>query len=170
MRNLWNFKELIELNKTILILDLDGVLITNPIWKADEIDTDGYSKFNEDCVTNLNKLLSKWEFEIWLSSTRRIVKVLDEFNVIFKNRNIKTPISGFLPKYDDCKNRKDEILRFIEEHTVSDFLIIDDDKSLNGLEDNYKEKLILTELQKGFDTEKFEFAIGKIKNITGEWI
>ncbi|MEW7289380.1 HAD domain-containing protein [Aquimarina sp. 2304DJ70-9] len=151
------------MTKSVLILDLDGVLITTPMWKADEIDTDGYSKFNEDCVTNLNKLLSKWEFEIWLSSTRRTIKTIEEFNQIFRNRNIKNQISGFLPEYDDCRTRKDEILRFIEEHNTSDFLIIDDDKSLNGLEEKYKEKLILTELQKGFDKEKFELAIGKIK-------
>lgn len=139
--------------RSILILDLDGVLITTPNWKADEIDIDGYSKFNMDCVTNLNKLLSTFELEIWLSSTRRTVKTRTEFNQIFKNRGINTSITGFLPQYDNCKTRKDEILRFIEEHNISDFLIIDDDKSLNGLEDIHKEKLVLTELQKGLITK-----------------
>lgn len=144
-------------------MDLDGVLITTPIWKADEMDSDGYSKFNINCVNNLNKLLSQSNFEIWLSSTRRIVKTLTEFNSIFKNRNIESEIKGFLPDYRECKTRKDEIIRFIEEFRISDFLIIDDDKSLNELDKNYKEKLILTELQKGFDNEKFKLAIGKIK-------
>lgn len=151
------------MTKSVLILDLDGVLITTPMWKADEIDSDGYSKFNEDCVTNLNKLLSKWEFEIWLSSTRRTIKTLTEFNQIFRNRNIKNEICGFLPEYQGCKTRKDEITRFLEEFKISDFLIIDDDKSLNGLDENHKKKLILTELQKGFDNEKFELAIEQIK-------
>jgi len=154
------------MSKTTLILDLDGVLITTPIWKADEIDSDGYSKFNKSCVKNLNKLLSMWEFEVWLSSTRRMVKTIAEFNQIFENRSIKIPISGFVPEYQNCKTRKNEILRFIEEHKISDFLIIDDDKSLNGLEEIHKEKLILTELQKGFDKEKFELAIRKIKKRT----
>lgn len=154
------------MNRTTLILDLDGVLITTPIWKADEIDTDGYSKFNMNCVDNLNKLLEQSDFEIWLSSTRRTVKTLTEFNRIFENRNIKKEINGFLPVYQDCKTRKDEITRFIKEFKVLDFLIIDDDKSLNGLKENQKEKLILTELQKGFDKEKLEIAIGKIKKRT----
>jgi hypothetical protein len=152
--------------RTILILDLDGVLITTPIWKADEIESDGYSKFNMNCVDNLNILLSQSNFEIWLSSTRRTVKTLIEFNKIFKKRNIESVIKGFLPEYQECKTRKDEITRFIDESEISDFLIIDDDKSLNGLEKNHKEKLILTELQKGFDTEKLELAIGKIKKRT----
>ncbi|MCH2195296.1 MAG: HAD domain-containing protein [Kordia sp.] len=136
------------------------------MWKADEIDVDGYSKFNMNCVDNLNKLLEQSDFEIWLSSTRRTVKTLTEFNQIFENRHIKKEIKGFLPEYQECNTRKDEIIQFIEEFKISDFLIIDDDKSLNGLNENYKEKLILTELQKGFDTEKFQLAIDKIKKRT----
>ncbi len=124
--------------KIILILDLDGVLVTTPMWKADEIDSDGYSKFNNDCINNLNILLSMADFDIWLSSTRRTVKKLEEFNLIFKNRGIKSSIKDFLPTYENCKNRKDEVLKFIEETKVFDFLIIDDDKSLNGLELIYK--------------------------------
>jgi len=34
-------------NKICLILDLDGVLMTNPFWKADRIHLDGYSEFND---------------------------------------------------------------------------------------------------------------------------
>ncbi len=154
------------MTKPVLILDLDGVLITTPIWRADEIDSDGYSKFNINCVDNLNQLLSQSDFEIWLSSTRRTVKTLIEFNKIFENRNIESPIKGFLPEYQECKTRKDEIIKFIKEFKISDFLIIDDDKSLNGLDEDHKKKLILTELQKGFNIEKLEIAIEKIKKRT----
>ncbi|MFS4457526.1 HAD domain-containing protein [Maribacter sp. 2304DJ31-5] len=151
-------------NDNLLILDLDGVLITNPSWKADQIGSDGYSKFNESCVENLNRLLTLAEFDIWLSSTRRTVKTLTEFNLIFKNRGINKKIVGFLPEYSDCKNRKEEIQKFITEFKASDFLIIDDDKSLNGLENGIKESLILTELTKGFNSEKLKEATEKIKN------
>lgn len=148
---------------TKLLLDIDGVLITTPIWKADQMDSDGYSKFNENCVVNLNKLLLTHKFEIWLSSTRRTVKRLSEFNQIFKNRGIEEPISGFLPEYSECKTRKEELVKFICEHKLTDFLIIDDDKSLNGLNEEYKERLILTELHKGFDAEKLDLAIEILK-------
>ncbi|WP_046745609.1 HAD domain-containing protein [Kordia zhangzhouensis] len=149
-----------------LILDLDGVLITNPSWEADRIHSDGYSDFNESCVENLNRLLTLAEFDIWLSSTRRTVKSLTEFNLIFKNRGIKNKIVGFLPEYMNCKNRKEEVLKFIVEFELSYFLIIDDDKSLNGLENEIKEKLILTELTKGFNSEKLKEATEKIKNFS----
>ncbi|NIK93668.1 hypothetical protein GZ212_16045 [Mangrovimonas sp. CR14] len=148
-----------------LILDLDGVLITNPSWKADQIHSDGYSEFNQSCVENLNRLLTFQEFDIWLSSTRRTMKTLTEFNLIFKNRGIDCKISGFLPEYADCKNRKEEIIKFISQRNTSDFLIIDDDKSLNGLENEIKNRLILTELTKGFNSEKLKEAMDKIKTV-----
>jgi len=150
------------MKKIKLILDLDGVLITTPNWKADEIDSDGYSKFNEKCIVNLNTLLSKSQFEIWLSSTRRTVKSLAEFNLIFANRNISQSIIGFLPVYKDCKNRREEVERFIKNKSITNVLIIDDDKSLNGLKDDYKERLVLTEFLKGFDNEKLKEAIRKL--------
>jgi len=148
---------------TKLILDLDGVLITTPLWKADEMDSDGYSKFNTSCVDNLNELLSKADFEIWLSSTRRTVKSIEEFNAIFGNRHIKERIKGFLPDYKNCKNRKEEILEFLIEFKPEKYLIIDDDKSLNGLETVIKERLILTEQMKGFNQEQLKLAIEKIE-------
>ena len=140
---------------TTLILDLDGVLITTPSWKADDIHSDGYSDFNQSCVVNLNKLLLVEKFEIWLSSTRRTVKTLKEFNKIFSNRNINNPIKGFLPVYSSAKNRKEEIELFITQEKIKKYLIIDDDKSLNGLENDIKSKLIITEFMKGFNNEKY---------------
>ena len=135
----------------ILILDLDGVLITTPTWKADTIHSDGYSDFNQSCVENLNELISFNSFVIWLSSTRRTTKKLKEFNQIFKNRGINSQIKGFLPNYSDCKNRKEEVSKFISEKKLKKFLIIDDDKSLNELPNKWKQNLILTEFTKGLN-------------------
>ena len=147
-----------------MILDLDGVLITTPPWKPDRIDRDGYSEFNESCVENLNTLLASTEFDIWLSSTRRTVKTLNEFNVIFKNRGIKNKIVGFLPVYPDCKTRREEVQKFITDFSVSDYIIIDDDKSLNGLEPKIKKHLISTELMKGFNFQKLKEVLENLKS------
>ena len=151
------------MKKTKLILDLDGVLITTPLWKTDEIDLDGYSSFNKECVSNLNELLASAEFEMWLSSTRRTQKTIDEFNRIFEFRNIKQPIFGFLPEYEGCKSRKEEIEKFIAKEKLSSYLIIDDDKSLTELPQDMAGKLVLTELMKGFNKEKLTEAIEKLK-------
>ena len=37
----------------VIFLDIDGVLINIfPPWRADEVDEDGYSKFNEALMAN----------------------------------------------------------------------------------------------------------------------
>lgn len=145
-----------------LILDLDGVLITTPNWKPDIISEDGYSKFDENCVKNLNTLLSKINIEIFLISTRRLKKSLKEFNLLFRNRGISQEIKSFIPDYPDCKSRFDELNRFLNENENMNYLIIDDDKSLNALEYKKKERLILTDYNQGFSTEKLNEALSKV--------
>lgn len=153
----------IILSATTLLLDLDGVLITTPMWKADEIDTDGYSKFNDGCVRNLNILLEAANFEIVLSSSRRKMKSIDEFNLIFKNRMINQSITAYVPISDGPKNRKEEITSYLVENAIDDFLIIDDDKSLCELLPEYNKKFILTSYMNGLNQDKVNEALKLIK-------
>lgn len=146
----------------MLILDLDGVLITTPSWKQDLIASDGYSQFNKNCVQQINRLLDTQDFEIWLSSSRRKGQTLAVLNTIFSNRGISYPIAGLLPVYENKMNRKEEIELFLSADQYTDFLIIDDDKSLNGLGLSYKSKLVLTQYLKGFDQEKYLEAVDKL--------
>ena len=129
---------------TSLFLDLDGVLITTPIWKPDPLDTDGYSMFNIECVKNLNELLKNQSFKIWLCSTRRTVKTITEMNLIFNHRGITQAIHDYLPQYPHQFSRKEEIESFIKANNIEDYLIIDDDKSLRNF--NNQDQLILTEI------------------------
>ena len=150
-----------------LILDLDGVLITTPPWKPDEIMEDNYSKFNEECVKNLNSLLSLLPTCIWLSSTRRLNKTLEEFNQIFQTRKIKNSIEGFLPNNTDLKTRKQEVESFIKQNNLKNYLIIDDDKSLNELDSKIKKQLVQTTFLQGFNKEKLEESIKKLNTTQG---
>ncbi|UOX34775.1 hypothetical protein LXD69_04525 [Flavobacterium sediminilitoris] len=124
---------------------------------------DGYSDFNKECVQNLNLLLAKYPIKIYLSSTRRTVKTLEEFNTIFRNRKINQYIEAFLPLYQ-CKNRKEEIERFIVATALTNYMIIDDDKSTVNLPFPMKERLIKTEFSEGFTKEKLAETI-KLCNI-----
>jgi len=164
--NIIDKKDLEPIGGTYLFLDLDGVLITTPSWKADEIEEDGYSKFNTKCIENFNKLLGAKRFQIWLSSSRRMVKTLEEFDQIFRNREINGRIAGFLPLYDDCKNRKEEILKFITEKEITKFIILDDDNSLNSLEEEFKCKLVKTNYLLGFREADLKKAFGIIEKRT----
>ena len=150
-----------------LILDLDGVLITTPPWKPDEIMEDNYSKFNEECVKNLNSLLSLFPTSIWLSSTRRLNKTLEEFNQIFQTRKIKNSIERFLPNNADLKTRKQEVESFVKQNNLKNYLIIDDDKSLNELDSKIKKQLVQTTFLQGFNKEKLEESIKKLNTTQG---
>ncbi|WP_291727598.1 HAD domain-containing protein [Bernardetia sp.] len=150
----------------IIFLDLDGVLITTPSWKADQIDVDGYSMFNKKCVENFNLLTENLECEIWLSSTRRMTKNLEEFRKIFSNRNIEKEIAGFLPIPKSYNTpRIDEIESFLRKEKVGNFLILDDDSSLHKLGEENKKYWVRTHLTIGFDSEKLAEAKNIITNL-----
>ena len=146
-----------------LILDLDGVLITTPSWKPDPLNSDGYSDFQKSAVGNLNQLLDSAEFEIWLSSSRRTQKSLMEFNNIFANRGINQVINGFLPELPVKSSRLDEIQNFLGTLNSSNYLIIDDDKTLGDLKPKQKNSWIQTEPLIGFNQEKLSEALRQIK-------
>ncbi len=144
---------------TYLLLDLDGVLITTGPWKPDDIDVDGYSRFNSKAVQNLNTLLQKHPFEIWLSSSRRLHQSLETMNAIFAQRGIVQPIKGFLPHLPASSNRKAEIETFLTDRKVAQYLILDDDKSLNSLPSHRKKYLVQTAFLLGFNDEKLRQAL-----------
>ncbi len=152
--------------RSIVILDLDGVMITTPSWRADEIAADGYSEFNIEAAANLNSLMKSIDAELWLSSTRRLQKTLDEFNEIFKMRNIESTLEGFLPAYEIGTRRNIEIDHFLDGESTSNFLILDDDQSLHALEKGRKAYWIKTDPLVGFNADKLAEAKMKTKNWT----
>ena len=144
--------------RNVIILDLDGVLITTPSWKADLVHLDGYSAFNEKCVDYFNLL--ETNAEIWLSSTRRTRKSLVEFKEIFKNRNVFKDLTGFIPNIQ--RNRNEEIKYFLElNKNIKNYLIIDDDITLSGYYSNKEWTQTLPLL--GFTNEKYLEASKIIK-------
>lgn len=116
----------------ILILDLDGVLITTPSWKRDEILDDGYSAFNHKCVETLNSILDETGFKIVLISARRLNVNIDQMNKYFRDRGVKEEIIAYVPNYN-VSSRKEEIERFLSDYKPKNYLIIDDDRSLYDL-------------------------------------
>ena len=150
--------------KNVILLDLDGVLITTPPWKQDELHDDGYSNFNYLAVDNLNKLLSIADAELWLISDRRKGYIKEQFNAIFSNRNISKKLSGMVPVYPGEYTRIGELEKFLEEFTPTNFLSIDDEGSLEELEDDKKKFWVRTNPLVGFNEEKLNEAIEKIKN------
>lgn len=135
-------------------MDLDGVLITNPSWKADTMAEDGYSDFNPSCVEHFNSFLSQLPpFEIWLSSSRRANKTLQEWNGIFERRGVKAQLTGLLPTQVTNASRLEEVLAFVGSVDGNSYIIIDDDSSLNDLPSEPKQRWLRIEFHKGFNSE-----------------
>ncbi|NBC06453.1 MAG: hypothetical protein GVY26_04595 [Bacteroidetes bacterium] len=150
----------------IIFLDIDGVLINIfPPWRADEVDEDGYSKFNETLTANLQSLLGfKPDLKVVLSSSRRIGKDLSRLEAIFAFRGIKGKLIDKIPDPDETHlSRAQEISRYIDKHRVKNFLIIDDDKSLLQLSERYQKGLILTNYREGFNAACLKAAMAKIE-------
>jgi len=138
----------------IILLDLDGVLITDGEWKANSIHEDGYSDFNSECVERFNEFADEIGYDIVLSSDRRRGADIDKMNERFKARGVKKPIIAYVPEYNVegrlWLNRRQEIEMFLEEFKPENYLILDDDKSLSGASDEIKANWIQTYMGVGF--------------------
>ena len=137
-----------------LLLDIDGVLNITPSWKSCKIMDDGFLEFDLNSVNNLNQILKMFDLNIVLTSSHRVVHNLSEMNLFFKNRGIIQKINSFLP--NTGLNRLDEITLFLSENRIYDFIILDDDKKLNGLNKKIKRRLILTNPLIGFNYIKLK--------------
>ena len=146
-----------------ILLDIDGVLVTTPSWKPTEQLSDGFMKFNEKATKNLNTLFEETNASIVLTTTHRINFDEDKWKEIFKMRgldfakisklNDKTQISELL-------DRATEIKEWVEKSGYDEnYIIIDDDLSINGLSENIKERWVMTKPLLGFDNEAMEKAL-----------
>jgi Sec7-like guanine-nucleotide exchange factor len=148
-----------------ILLDIDGVMIDASPWKRPEILEDNFMKFNSKSIAALSKILDATQAEIILTTTHKDSFNLTQWKSIFKKRNIPIISIKKLPKNTENLNRKDEILNWYFTNKIEDnFIIIDDDKSLNLLPEFLKEKLILTSATVGLTNYLADIAIENLKN------
>lgn len=127
-----------------IFLDIDGVMVTGASWKSPEFLEDGFPVFTLSSCNALNKLISD-DTIIILTTSHRFRYSINEWKDIFKIRGIEINNLKLLDKYDVNYSRKDEFLSYISMYNInSDYIIIDDDKSLNSLPIDIKKNLILT--------------------------
>jgi len=145
-----------------ILLDIDGVLVTTPAWKPVELLPNGFLKFNEKASKNLAKLIAETKASIVLTSTHRINYTIIEWHKLFETRGI-IPSSIF--KVNDNSTvaslgkRANEIEEWVKSNKDSDdFVVIDDDLSLNGLPKPIKDKCVLTKPMIGLDEEAMNKA------------
>jgi len=147
----------------LLYLDIDGVMVPANSWRKPTILEDGFPEFSPNAVRSLERIISHSSANIVLTTSHKHKYTLKEWETIFKRRNINVNKITRLPKNINNLNRKDELLHwFNAKHLQENFIIIDDDKSLNGLPEYLKDKLIQTSGSVGLTDYLAEEALIKI--------
>jgi HAD domain in Swiss Army Knife RNA repair proteins len=128
----------------LIFLDIDGVMVSAKSWKSPELLNDGFPAFSLKAVRVLQNLISE-DTTVMLTTSHKSRFTIEEWKAIFQKRGLQVSILKSLSDNINCLSRKDEVLNWFNLNNVSeDFIIIDDDKSLNGLPSFLKDRLILT--------------------------
>lgn len=140
----------------LFLLDIDGVMVPAKGWKAPEFLSDGFPAFSSKATRTLQRLLSE-EVTVILTTSHKSNFSIEEWKNIFRNRGIIIEKIKALPENFKHLSRKDEIISWFDtNHTGEDFIIIDDDTSLNGLPDFLKKNLIQTSPYVGLTEEHLD--------------
>ncbi|MEO4005295.1 HAD domain-containing protein [Flavobacterium sp. CAU 1735] len=142
-----------------IFLDIDGVMVhANPQRKVD-MAQDGFYQFNTIAVAILNEIIGKVKkVELILSTSHRFRFPILEWIEIFKRRKIYADTISILDiPQEERFSRKTEIVNWMDKckYSPEEVLIIDDDKSLNGLPQNLKERLLLTNPYIGLNSASY---------------
>jgi len=141
----------------IILLDIDGVLVTEPSWKKVEIGVDGFMLFNTQAAMNLAAILSETNATIVLTTTHRINFSSEQWIEIFRSRGISVnSISKLNDKNSlaEMQDRGTEIIEWIERVGYDqNYVIIDDDASINNLPLAIKNRWVMTRPFIGIDDE-----------------
>lgn len=139
-----------------IFLDIDGVLVPAKSWKSPELMNDGFPAFSNKSISVLKQLIDE-NTSIMLTTSHKSRFSIEEWKMIFLKRGIQLNNVSRLPENTTFLNRRDEIINwFLNNELQEDFIIIDDDKSLNDLPQFLKEKLVLTSPMIGLSERNFE--------------
>jgi hypothetical protein len=113
-------------------------------WESPKLLDDGFFEFSSAAVFVLQRIITE-DTTIMLTTSHKSRYTLEEWRTIFYKRGIKVNQIKSLDESDFSVNRREEILNWFHFNTTQEeFIIIDDDKSLNALPSFLKDKLILT--------------------------
>ncbi len=128
----------------LILLDIDGVMVRAASWKQVELLNDGFSAFSQKSVDCLNRIINGTGASIILTTSHKSSFSIPQWHDIFKLRGIQDCTIERLS--DNVKNlsRKEEVLNWIQQNDQENFVIIDDDKSLNELDSKFRTRLVQT--------------------------
>ena len=125
-------------------------------WKSPEILDDGFPAFSVKATRTLQHLISE-DVTVMLTTSHKATFSIEEWKNIFRNRGSDVANIKSLPNNINNLSRKDEIVNWFKTNDVGeDFILIDDDKSLNELPDFLKGNLVQTSPYIGLTEEHLE--------------
>jgi hypothetical protein len=140
----------------LLFLDIDGVMVPAKGWTSPELLADGFPAFSAKATSALQTLLSN-QCTIMLTTSHKSTYSNSEWKSIFKSRGLIIESISSLPENVDHLSRKNEIMKWFAANVVNEnFVIIDDDKSLNELPICLKDHLVQTSPYIGLTEEHLE--------------
>ncbi len=147
----------------LIFLDIDGVMVPAKSWSKPELLNDGFAAFSTKANNVLQSLISEGD-TIILTTSHKANYTIEEWKAIFKNRGINVENIERLNENVDHLSRCEEIVNWANLNDIDgDFIILDDDKSLNGLPDYLKTNLILTSPMIGLTDDHYQQAVS-LKN------
>lgn len=147
-----------------IFLDIDGVMVPAMSWRRPEFLSDGFPAFSKKASDALRNILQATGAEVVFTTSHKSLYSLPEWRSIFSLRGIELQKVSTLPENNMPQNRKDELLQWFRHHPPgANFVIIDDDKSLNALPPELKKHVVLTGSTVGLVEESGKEAIALLK-------
>lgn len=137
----------------LFFLDIDGVMVPAKGWVSPEFLLDEFPTFSSKAVLALNKVITD-EDTVILTTSHKSKFNLEKWKTIFLYRGIHLKNIKSLPDNFYNLGRKDELINYFKCNNIQEnFVIIDDDKSLNELPKKLKDNLIQTSSHIGLTEE-----------------
>jgi len=113
-------------------------------WQRPEFLKDGFPAFSRQATEVLKNIISP-DSTIVLTASHKSNYTIGEWKEIFERRDTRVDRLKSLNQNTTNLSRKDEVLNWFNAHDMKEnFVIIDDDKSLNDLPTYVKSHLVLT--------------------------
>lgn len=145
---------------------MDGVMIPAKPWKAHEVLADGFGMFSKHSIEGLNNILNSCNNpEIILTTSHRDRFSEDKWKDILETRGIVDVVVSIIDS-NNSEGRHEEVWSWYLKNQNTSFIVIDDDKRLNSLDNNFKEDhLILTKPMVGLNEISVREALSKISRL-----
>ena len=134
--------------RPFIFLDIDGVLATSHQFYTNSKRWPEYGsyRFDDKCVKVFNEILDKTDSRIVLSSDWKLNYTLKELDNIFEINKINGRVIDITPslwgtKYRSLKDlevcRAEEILAFVSQYDITNYVVIDDLDLTQWIPDNF---------------------------------